>query len=40
MKSYRVTGSDNAEEEKFMGYMAPSLDEVDPSMLVNYQNWI
>lgn len=33
MKSYKGTDSDSAEQDKFLGYMAPSLDEVDPSLL-------
>lgn len=37
MKSYKGTDSDNGEQDKFLGYMAPSLDEVDSSILVNYQ---
>lgn len=40
MKSFKVTASDNAEEDKFLGYMAPSIDEVDPSILVNQLKWL
>lgn len=38
MKGYKGTDSDNGEQDKFLGYMAPSLDEVDFSILLNYQN--
>lgn len=32
MKSYKGTDSDNAEQDKFLGYMAPSLDELSKDM--------
>lgn len=34
MKSFAVKGSDNVKQDKFLAYMVPSLDEVDPHQII------